>query len=445
MMQSVEVLRDGASAQYGSDAIAGVINVRLRNDSDGGEGGVTYGWRDTELRHARRAPFRRRHLVGAARLSPRSLRWRDIDRLGVERPAVRQHRLVTLAAEYKDQEHTERGGYDFRQQYPLVGGAFDPREATFDRFNAWYGEPELEQNTLFVNAEYEVGKRRQALRLGELPGSRRALGGLLPPRARRSQHHPDLSRRLPADHRARSHGSVRGGRRHLEARRVGHGHLAGLRPQRDGVHHREHAEPLARPDQQDAVRRRRLRLRPAGAERLRRAHVRDRPRLAAEHRDRRRSAPRNLQHLRRRAGFLSQWRRACRTARRPRPARRCSRASGRRTRWTKTAPPSARTSTSKRTSRSKFLASVALRGESYSDFGENVSGKLSLRYDFTEQLRAARLGAERLPGAVAAAAVLRDHVDQLHQRRAVRHHDLPGHRSGRASRSARSRSMPRNR
>jgi iron complex outermembrane receptor protein len=32
----------------------------------------------------------------------------------------------------------------------------------------------------------------------------------------------------------------------------------------------------------------------------------------------------------------------------------------------------------------KFLTSVAIRGESYSDFGENVAGKLSLRYDFTE-------------------------------------------------------------
>ena len=54
---------------------------------------------------------------------------------------------MTLAAEYKDQEHTERGGYDFRQQYPLVGTAFDPREVGFDRFNAWYGEPEMEQLT----------------------------------------------------------------------------------------------------------------------------------------------------------------------------------------------------------------------------------------------------------------------------------------------------------
>ena len=80
----------------------------------------------------------------------------------------------------------------------------------------------------------------------------------------------------------------------------------------------------------------------------------------------------------------------------------------------------------------KFLASVALRGESYSDFGENLSGKLSMRYDFTDKLRAARLGAERLPRALAAAAVLRHDLDELHRRRAVRHHDVPGVRSGRA-------------
>ena len=66
--------------------------------------------------------------------------------------------FVTLAAEYKDQEHTERGGWDARRQYPLLpGNALDPREATFNRFNSWYGEPEVEQKTLFVNAG-SVGK-----------------------------------------------------------------------------------------------------------------------------------------------------------------------------------------------------------------------------------------------------------------------------------------------
>src|SRR5262249_23284821 len=48
-LQSVEVLRDGASAEYGSDAIAGVINLRLREASSGGGATVTYGGYDTHV------------------------------------------------------------------------------------------------------------------------------------------------------------------------------------------------------------------------------------------------------------------------------------------------------------------------------------------------------------------------------------------------------------
>jgi iron complex outermembrane receptor protein len=39
----IEVLTDGAAAQYGSDAIAGVINIILKKDSSGGNLGGTYG------------------------------------------------------------------------------------------------------------------------------------------------------------------------------------------------------------------------------------------------------------------------------------------------------------------------------------------------------------------------------------------------------------------
>jgi iron complex outermembrane recepter protein len=48
MVKSVEVLRDGASAQYGSDAIAGVIDLRLRTDRDGGGATVSYGVHQTD-------------------------------------------------------------------------------------------------------------------------------------------------------------------------------------------------------------------------------------------------------------------------------------------------------------------------------------------------------------------------------------------------------------
>ncbi|MEZ4931269.1 MAG: TonB-dependent receptor plug domain-containing protein [Saprospiraceae bacterium] len=48
-IKRIEILRDGASAQYGSDAIAGVINIVLKDKTDGVTGGVTYGAYSTAI------------------------------------------------------------------------------------------------------------------------------------------------------------------------------------------------------------------------------------------------------------------------------------------------------------------------------------------------------------------------------------------------------------
>ncbi|WP_299157167.1 TonB-dependent receptor [uncultured Tenacibaculum sp.] len=48
-IKRIEVLRDGASAQYGSDAIAGVINIVLKNDTDGVSGSIGYGAYSTNV------------------------------------------------------------------------------------------------------------------------------------------------------------------------------------------------------------------------------------------------------------------------------------------------------------------------------------------------------------------------------------------------------------
>ena len=42
-IDSIEVLKDGASALYGADAVAGVINIKLRRGMDGSEAFVSYG------------------------------------------------------------------------------------------------------------------------------------------------------------------------------------------------------------------------------------------------------------------------------------------------------------------------------------------------------------------------------------------------------------------
>jgi len=48
-IKRIEVLRDGAAAQYGSDAIAGIINIVLKEETDGLEFAVTTGGNASEL------------------------------------------------------------------------------------------------------------------------------------------------------------------------------------------------------------------------------------------------------------------------------------------------------------------------------------------------------------------------------------------------------------
>ncbi|MEP7242311.1 MAG: TonB-dependent receptor [Gammaproteobacteria bacterium] len=157
MLKSIEVLRDGASAQYGSDAIAGVINLRLREDRDGGEAMVSYGVRDTSYdivtgKPPAGAPFSVSNPLSRSLTDGQTLTaslWKGLS-LGSDG-------FLTVAAEYKNQKRTERGGFDVRAQYPVAGGVLDPREASINRFNAWYGEPQLEQKTVFLNTGYTLG------------------------------------------------------------------------------------------------------------------------------------------------------------------------------------------------------------------------------------------------------------------------------------------------
>ena len=163
MVKSIEVLRDGASAQYGSDAIAGVINLRLRDDNDGGNVTGSFGRRESSYTTPTTQPT---GTPAPTWVVPRSVK-RDVsdgDTLVVSAwkgLSLGENGFFTIGAEYKNQDRTERGGYDYRQQYPLINGAYDPRELTFDRFNAWYGEPEIDQKTVFINTGYDLSSGAQ--------------------------------------------------------------------------------------------------------------------------------------------------------------------------------------------------------------------------------------------------------------------------------------------
>jgi len=155
IVKTVEVLRDGAAAQYGSDAISGVVNMRLRTDRTGGEATVNYGANKTEYDLNNAAPP-----AGGTWTAPASRKRTDGQTATVsiwKGLALGETGYLTIAGEFREQNRTERAGYDMRQQYALVNGAFDPRENTINRFNAWTGEPDMKQSTLFANAGNDMG------------------------------------------------------------------------------------------------------------------------------------------------------------------------------------------------------------------------------------------------------------------------------------------------
>lgn len=65
-IDSIEVLRDGAGALYGSDAVAGVVNFRLKKSASGGSASVTFGADSTRFKPSDRRITDGRSLVVSA-------------------------------------------------------------------------------------------------------------------------------------------------------------------------------------------------------------------------------------------------------------------------------------------------------------------------------------------------------------------------------------------
>ncbi len=135
-LSSIEVLRDGAAAQYGSDAIAGVINFKLNDSSEGGN--VSAQWGST--------------YEGDGDTFVTSLN---------KGFSLGDDGFVNVTYEFRDREATNRAGLSAERQYPYANEAtctpgtdcvFDPREFTFDRQNFRIGDGDSRQHVGVVNA-----------------------------------------------------------------------------------------------------------------------------------------------------------------------------------------------------------------------------------------------------------------------------------------------------
>ncbi|WP_295246529.1 TonB-dependent receptor [uncultured Brevundimonas sp.] len=134
-LDRVEVLRDGASAQYGSDAIAGVVNLRLKEASSGGGASVTYGQYFTTVKTARGE--RDENDGGTVTASA----WQGF--------SLGDDGFLTLSGEYLNRESTNRSDYD-------------PRAAANGAITARFGDPDVEQWTVFANAGKGLGNGWEA-------------------------------------------------------------------------------------------------------------------------------------------------------------------------------------------------------------------------------------------------------------------------------------------
>lgn len=158
-LERIEVLRDGASSQYGSDAIAGVINLQLKR-GEGGRAQVTYGKYITtmedvfEIESVLQNPGGTNPIVN---FSDEERERRDGETITLATNVglpVGPTGYLNVTAEYRDRSPTNRSGPDIRRQYASTS---DPRELTFDRFSHRFGDGESKDLNFFLNAGTDLG------------------------------------------------------------------------------------------------------------------------------------------------------------------------------------------------------------------------------------------------------------------------------------------------
>ncbi|MEW6981412.1 TonB-dependent receptor plug domain-containing protein [Colwelliaceae bacterium 6471] len=136
-LKQVEVLRDGAAAQYGSDAIAGVMNFVLKDDAEGGSLTVRHG----------------------------SYYEGDGDTTEVNGNigmALTEDGFANLSFQYKNADATSRSA-----QRPDAQGLIDAGNASVSDLAQIWGSPEINDDiTIFANFGLDLGNNRDAYMFG---------------------------------------------------------------------------------------------------------------------------------------------------------------------------------------------------------------------------------------------------------------------------------------
>ncbi|ENV89357.1 TonB-dependent receptor [Acinetobacter bereziniae] len=117
----IEVLREGASARYGSDAIAGVVNIILKSDPRTGEAGIRYGIYDKGDGEQKQS-----YVSGGTRLG--------------------DYGYAIFSGEWQDNQATNRAGLDLR----------DPNATTYGQRTFRFGDPKSDEVKAAFNAGFDL-------------------------------------------------------------------------------------------------------------------------------------------------------------------------------------------------------------------------------------------------------------------------------------------------
>jgi len=172
-IKRIEVLRDGAAAQYGSDAIAGVINIILKDNAEGGDATATAGKYYTTIKGVPKVTGLQsvngqpvvdfvdgfgtnvfKANTSGDRTASDGATYNISADIGMP---IGAGGFANLALEVAHRNATNRSGYDLGQNYnTLANGNFDPRELTFNRLDSSNGDGIEQDHKLFLNTGYKI-------------------------------------------------------------------------------------------------------------------------------------------------------------------------------------------------------------------------------------------------------------------------------------------------
>jgi iron complex outermembrane recepter protein len=160
-IERVEVLRDGAAAQYGSDAIAGVINIVLKKSINNISGNVSYG--ENVTRYDKNYAFGRLNKTPAQEIN---IQDGGTFQAGLNYGFNLNNKgFINLTGEYSLRDKSNRAGTYTGAVYANVGGVnkddsiLNARGLTRNNFDMRIGNSKITSGSFIVNAAYAISNK----------------------------------------------------------------------------------------------------------------------------------------------------------------------------------------------------------------------------------------------------------------------------------------------